>query len=220
MIDFGAAAAIIISTLIGYIFGALPIAAWVSRRRGVDIFSVGTGLPGASNVRRQVGKAPGGLVLVGDMAKGAIAVIAAGRMGVEGLWLLAPCFAIVVGHWRSIFTGFRGGDGLSPLGGAILVMFPPFTGFVAVAVGSLVMLGGQRLPYSSLLGVVVAVAALIGFTMSGAFGESHEPAMAAGIGVIAGLVLVHASLGHYRRNSEDEGGVEEGDEDDAEGATG
>lgn len=215
MIDFNLAAAVIISTLIAYLMGALPIAVWISRRRGVDIFNVGTGLPGASNVRRQVGNVPGGLVLIGDMAKGAIAIVAAQLMGVQELWLLLPCFAIVAGHWRPIFTGFRGGDGLAPLGGAILVMFPPFSGFLAVLIGSLVMLGGQKLPYTSLLGLVVAVAVLLLLTASNA----QQLPLAVGVGVIASSVLLHASVGHRRRNSDDVE-IEQEDADDAEGVRG
>lgn len=213
MIDFNLAAAVIVSTLIAYLMGALPIAVWISRRRGVDIFNVGTGLPGSSNVRRQVGNVPGGQVLIGDMAKGAIAIVAARLMGVQELWLLLPCFAMVVGHWRSIFTGFRGGDGLAPLGGAILVMFPLFNGFFAVLIGSLVMLGGQKLPYTSLLGLVVAVAVLLLLTA-----DTQQLSLAVGVGVIASGVLLHASVGHKRRNSDDE--IEQEDADDAEGVTG
>ncbi len=197
--DFGLMAAIIVSTLIAYLLGALPIAAWISRRRGVDIFKVGTGLPGASNVRRQVGNVPGGQVLIGDMAKGAIAIVAARLMDVPGLWLALPCFALVLGHWRSIFTGFRGGDGLAPLGGAILVMFPPFNGFLAVAIGSLVMLGGQRLPYTSLFGLVVGIGAL--FLIAARY-SPHQIPLAFGVAVIALLVLLHASVGHKRRNAD------------------
>ena len=215
MIDFNLAAAVIISTLIAYLMGALPIAVWISRRRGVDIFNVGTGLPGASNVRRQVGNVPGCLVLIGDMAKGAIAIVAAQLMGVQELWLLLPCFAIVAGHWRPIFTGFRGGDGLAPLGGAILVMFPPFSGFLAVLIGSLVMLGGQKLPYTSLLGLVVAVAVLLLLTASNA----QQLPLAVGVGVIASSVLLHASVGHRRRNADDVE-IEQEDADDAEGVRG
>ena len=215
MIDFNLTAAVIISTLIAYLMGALPIAVWISRRRGVDIFNVGTGLPGASNVRRQVGNVPGGLVLIGDMAKGAIAIVAAQLMGVQELWLLLPCFAIVAGHWRPIFTGFRGGDGLAPLGGAILVMFPPFSGFLAVLIGSLVMLGGQKLPYTSLFGLVVAVAVLLLLTASNA----QQLPLAVGVGVIASSVLLHASVGHRRRNSDDVE-IEQEDADDAEGVRG
>ena len=203
---------IILATLIAYLLGALPIAAWVSSRRGIDIFNVGTGLPGASNVRRSVGNVPGGMVLIGDMAKGLISIVAAKQMQVEGLWLILPCFAMVVGHWKSIFTGFRGGDGLAPLGGAILVMFPPFNGFFAALIGSVVTLGGQKLPYTSLLGLVAGIAALIWLVRTNA---PEDIALAAGVAIIAFMVLLHASIGHRRRNAKEEWS----EFDDGEGAT-
>ena len=213
MIDFDLITGIILSTLIAYLLGSLPIAVWVSRRRNIDIFNVGTGLPGASNVRRSVGNIPGGQVLIGDMAKGAVAILAARQMQVEGLWLVLPCFAMVAGHWRSIFTGFRGGDGLAPLGGAILVMFPPFNGFLAVLIGAMVTLGGQKLPYTSLLGLVAGVAALLWLVRTN---SATDLALAAGVGIIAVLVLVHASVGHRRRNADDQPWPEL---DEGEGAT-
>lgn len=210
MIDFNLLTGIILSTLIAYLLGALPIAVWISRRRNVDIFNVGTGLPGASNVRRSVGNISGGLVLIGDMAKGALAIVAARQMQVEGIWLVLPCFAMVAGHWKSIFTGFRGGDGLAPLGGAVLVMFPPFNGFLAALIGSLVTLGGQRLPYTSLLGLVAGVGALVWLVRTN---SPEELALAAAVGIVAALVLVHASVGHRRRNSgpDEWGELEEGE---------
>ena len=213
MIDFNLLTAIVISTLIAYLFGALPIAAWISRRRGVDIFSVGTGLPGASNVRRNVGNVSGGMVLIGDMAKGLISIVAAQLMQVEGLWLLLPCVAMIVGHWKSIFTGFRGGDGIAPLGGAMIALFL-LNGFVAAVIASIVTLGGQKLPYTSLLGTVVGVAALIWLVRN-----TDELPLALGVGVIAILVLIHASVGHRRRNSSVEWDDIE-DLDDPEGVTG
>ena len=206
MIDYNLLPAIIISTLIAYLLGALPIAAWVSRRRGVDIFNVGTGLPGASNVRRSVGNVPGGVVLLGDMAKGLISIVAARLMGVDGMWLLLPCFFMVLGHWKSIFTGFKGGDGIAPLGGAMIALFPLY-GFIAAVIASVVTLGGQKLPYTSLMGTVAGVAALIWLSIFNPLHfvqDGQAVQIAIGVGVIAALVLVHASIGHRRRNSADE----------------
>lgn len=203
MVDFNLLTGIILSTLVAYLLGALPIAAWVSRRRGVDIFNVGTGLPGASNVRRSVGNVPGVMVLIGDMAKGLLSIVVAKQMQIEGLWLLLPCAAMIVGHWKSVFTGFRGGDGIATLGGAMIALFP-FNGFIAAAIASVVTLGGQKLPYTSLLGTVAGVAVLIWLSRFNPSGVQHELQIALGVGVIGAMVLVHASIGHRRRNASDE----------------
>lgn len=199
MIDFNLLTGVILSTLIAYLLGALPIAVWISRRNKIDIFSVGTGLPGASNVRRSVGNVSGGMVLIGDLAKGAISVLAARQMQVDGIWLILPCFAMVAGHWKSIFTGFRGGDGIATLGGAMIALFP-LNGFIAAVIASVVTLGGQKLPYTSLMGTVAGVAALIWLSRA----NPSDLALATGIAAIAALVLIHASIGHRRRNASEE----------------
>lgn len=187
-----------VTMIVGYILGALPLADQISRKHGVDIFSVGTGLAGASNVRRTVGKVAGLVVLFGDFGKGALAIILAEQLGLEGQWLLLPVFSAVVGHWKSVFSRFRGGDSLAVLGGATVVIFPVF-GIISVAVGLIVALGGQRMPYSSLLSVVFCYATLVSLSLA-----SHENSViAVGVGGVAGLVLAHAILGHRRRRNMD-----------------
>ena len=208
---FVAVPALLLAVVAGYVLGALPLADQVSRLHGVDIFSAGTGLAGASNVRKSVGRVPGLAVLVGDLGKGALAVIIGKLLGVEAPWILLPAVAAVFGHWKSVFTGFRGGDGMATFGGAVLAMFPLF-GVISVAVALLVSLGGQRLPYTSLLGIVFGYATLVGLNMA----FDGDAVLALGVGGIAGLVLAYAILGHRRRRhaSETEGawhGVDEPD---------
>ena len=116
----------------------------ISRRQGVDIFAVGTGLAGASNVLKRVGKVPAFLVLLGDIAKGVLAVFIGRILGVESSWILLPAAAAIFGHWNSIFSRFRGGDGLAALGGVMIALFA-MGGLVVVAIGGIVSLGGRRL---------------------------------------------------------------------------
>ena len=195
-----------LAVVIGYLLGSLPIAVLLSRRAGVDIFEVGTGLPGASNVMRNVGRAPAVLVLLGDMAKGALAVVVAKYLGLEESLLVLPAGAAVLGHWRSIFSRFRGGDGLATLGGTIVALFPIF-GIIAVAVAMVVSLGGQKLPYTSLLGIVFgnATLALLNVAYEGrsvymvGIVDEGNVATALGIGGVSALVLAHALNGHRRR---------------------
>ena len=188
--------ALIYSVVAGYLLGALPLGDRISRLYGVDIFSMGSGLAGASNVLRSVGRVPALLVLVGDIGKGTFAVILAWYLGVEGPLVLLPVGAAVVGHWRSVFSGFRGGDGLATLGGAIIPLFGAI-GVISVSVAMLIALGGQRMPYSSLLSIVFGYATLVALSVA-YYGESL---LALGVGGIAGLVLAHALMGHRRRRS-------------------
>ncbi|MFM9029840.1 MAG: glycerol-3-phosphate acyltransferase, partial [Opitutaceae bacterium] len=63
----------LIAVVAGYLLGALPFGYLVAKAKGVDIFSVGSRNPGATNVRRVLGHGPGNLVLFLDAAKGAAA---------------------------------------------------------------------------------------------------------------------------------------------------
>jgi glycerol-3-phosphate acyltransferase PlsY len=186
--------ALLSSIIAGYVLGALPLADRLSRRHGIDIFSTGTGLAGASNVLRSIGKVPALLVIIGDMAKGALIVPVTSLLGVESPWVLLPVAAVLVGHSWSVFSGFRGGDGLAALGGAILTLFGTL-GLVTVAVAMLVALGGQRMPYTSLLSIVFGYAALVVLSVA----YNGDTTLALGTGGVAGLVLAHALLGHRRR---------------------
>ena len=123
---------LLIATVAAYLIGSLPVAHQVSLRRGVDIFTQGTGQPGAANVLRCVGRVPAAGVLAGDLAKGTVAVLLGQLTGVDGALILLPAAAAIGGHWNSVFTGFRGGDGLATLAGVTVALFPTW-GVVAVA---------------------------------------------------------------------------------------
>lgn len=200
MVDsFTVTPGLLLAIIVGYLIGAVPIADRLSRRNGVDIFAVGTGLAGASNVRRTVGKVPGLVVLVGDLGKGVLAVVAADFLDVVGPWVLLAVAAAVAGHWRSVFTGFKGGDGLATLGGATVALFTGI-GFISVGIGMVVALGGQRMPYSSLLSIVIGYATLVGLSLT----YDQDPALAVGVGGLAAFVLAYAIYGHRKRRHTEE----------------
>tara|TARA_B100000809_G_scaffold264823_1_gene321769 strand:+ start:121 stop:771 length:651 start_codon:yes stop_codon:yes gene_type:complete len=177
-----------------YLLGALPLADQLSRRHGVDIFAVGSGLAGSSNVRRSVGKLPAMTVMIGDMAKGALAVVFASLMGVDGAWFVVPAAAAILGHWYSIFSGFRGGDGVATLAGVGIAQFTGI-GVIAVAIAIIVISGGQKMPYSSLIGLVFGYGVLVMGTI--AYEVPVWPVV--GIAGLTAMVLMRASIGHLHR---------------------
>ncbi len=190
---------LIIAIVAGYLIGALPLAMRISRRQGIDIFAVGTGLAGASNVLKGVGKVPAFLVLVGDIAKGVLAVFVGRILGVEGSWILLPAAAAIFGHWSSIFSRFRGGDGLATLGGVMIALFA-IGGVVSVAIAGIVSLGGRRLPYTSLLSVVFGYSTVAMLSLV----RQEQLALTLGVGGLAAIVLAHAISGHMKRRQGDE----------------
>ena len=56
-----------------YLVGSLDFAVVVARARGLDIYDVGSGNPGTSNVLRTMGKGAAAMTLLGDVLKGVIA---------------------------------------------------------------------------------------------------------------------------------------------------
>ena len=196
---FSAVPMLLAAIVAGYLLGSLPLAEQIGRRRGVDIFSVGTGLAGASNVLRTLGKVPAFLVAIGDIGKGALAVLVGQLLGIEGPWILLPAGAAITGHWKSVFTGFRGGDSNVTLGGVAIALFPSY-GAISVAVATLVSLGARKMPYTSLLNIVIGYATLAAF----GFIYDGEMALTLGFGGLAAMVLAHAISGHMRRRRAEE----------------
>ena len=183
-----------ISLLIGYLLGSIPVASLVSRRRQLDIFSIGTGQSGATNVFRNVGHKSGALVIAGDAAKGGLAVIAASRLGLEGGWLLLPAGAAIAGHWRSIFTGFRGGDGLAPLVGITIALLPMY-GLIAAFMGGTTALGLHRMAHPTLWGGSLSYGFLLGRSLY----NGADTVLTLGIVMLALMVLAHTVIGHRHR---------------------
>lgn len=130
---------ILIPLTLAYLVGSIDFGVIVPRLLGVDIYGVGSGNPGTSNVLRTLGKGPAALVLIGDGAKGAlaaaIATVWAGAidsfMSVETL-AVACAFAAVVGHVAPIWHRFRGGKGVATAIGAAVYLAPLFGLILAV----------------------------------------------------------------------------------------
>ena len=106
-----------------YALGTFPTANLVGRRRGFDPTKQGSGNPGATNVYRVGGKSAGALVLVGDIAKGALP--AGLGWAIDGRGLALACWAAaVVGHIFPLTRRLRGGKGVATAGGGVIVLFP------------------------------------------------------------------------------------------------
>src|SRR5271169_5671079 len=71
--DLGDVLPLSVAAASGYLLGSIPFGYLVARARGVNIFEVGSRSPGATNVRRVLGKGPGGAVLALDALKGGAA---------------------------------------------------------------------------------------------------------------------------------------------------
>jgi glycerol-3-phosphate acyltransferase PlsY len=130
--------ALAIALVIGaYLLGSIPFGLIVGRRRGVDVRQVGSGNIGATNVARSLGKKLGLLVLVLDVAKGALPVLALRWLELDArvhpFLLTAVGLAPMLGHCFPVWLRLHGGKGVATALGVFLALAPAITG-VAVAV--------------------------------------------------------------------------------------
>ncbi len=96
-----------------YFLGSVSVGDLVARAKGVDIRSVGTGNPGAANIRREIGPRYGVLVFLLDIAKGISATLPIYAMGLPTWVRLAAAAALITGHLFPVFWRFRGGTGMA-----------------------------------------------------------------------------------------------------------
>ena len=121
---------IILFLLAAYLLGSLPsgylIGRWVA---DIDVRTVGSQNIGATNVARSLGLKWGFLVLIIDMAKGALPVTLAlslwsGEAQSGSLIVVLVALAAFFGHLASLFLRFRGGKGVATAFGIVLVLMP------------------------------------------------------------------------------------------------
>jgi glycerol-3-phosphate acyltransferase PlsY len=149
--------------LIGaYFIGSLDFAVVVARAHGVDIHSVGSGNPGASNVLRTLGRGPATMVLLGDALKGVISAaigwLAAGA-GVSPAAepiAYAAGFVAVVGHTFPAFHRFRGGKGVATGAGVMFFTVP----LAALALAGVWLVVAKLFKVASVASLTVVVLAL------------------------------------------------------------
>ncbi len=117
---------------LGYLIGSLPFAVIVSKAFGLaDPRSFGSGNPGATNVLRTGNKAAAVLTLLGDAAKGWLAMFIAEKVGAGGTALALPAasmgtavafvgLAAFFGHLFPVFLRFKGGKGVATAIGVLI----------------------------------------------------------------------------------------------------
>jgi len=114
----------LISAVVAYAMGAIPVAYIAGRLYGVNIFEVGSRQAGATNVFREVSRKAGFAVTIIDGTKGLLAILLVRQFGLDGAELLVPAIAAIAGHWNSPFTKFKGGDGVLSMMGTGLGIAP------------------------------------------------------------------------------------------------
>jgi len=144
--------------VLAYLLGSVSFAVLVSRTMGLaDPRSYGSRNPGATNVLRSGNRIAAALTLLGDGAKGWVAVALARtygpRWGLDEGTIALVALAVFVGHLYPVFHRFHGGKGVATAAGVLLALHP------LLGAGALVtwLLIAFFFRYSSLAALVAAV---------------------------------------------------------------
>ena len=144
--------------VLAYLLGSLPFAVIVSRLYGLeDPRQHGSGNPGATNVLRTGKKSAALLTLLGDAAKGWLAVWLASHFGSDLLTVAVSGVAAFLGHLYSVFLRFRGGKGVATALGVLL----GWSGMLALIALAAWLATAALTRYSSLAALVAAMVAPI-----------------------------------------------------------
>ena len=182
--------------LAGYFLGSIPFASVAARYRGVDIFNTGTRTAGTANVFWNIGRGTGMVVLVGDVAKGSAAVLIAGLLGLPWPLALMAGGAAILGHWNSVFSRFRGGDGMAALIGVTITLEPVLTS-LGLLIGTVALLIFWRSPLRAAWALSTCFIVILGLSQY----YQIDRVLAMGVVVMAVLVLSHTMISHRHRAS-------------------
>jgi glycerol-3-phosphate acyltransferase PlsY len=172
--------------VMAYLIGSVSFAVVFSRLFGLaDPRSYGSKNPGATNVLRSGNKSAAVATLLGDSAKGWLAVFLAQEYGPgygfgDGTVALVA-LAVFFGHLFPVFLRFKGGKGVATAAGVLLAA-DVWLGLATLATWLFVAF---TLRYSSLAALIAAVLApLFGFLLWG------SGVMLIAVGIIAMALIV------------------------------
>ncbi len=149
----------VMSLAMGYLIGCISPAAFVSKKKNVDLKSNGTKNLGATNTALVLGKKAGYFVLFLDIFKSffsyKIARLLFPQLRIAGL---IAGIGVLLGHCFPFNMGFQGGKGLASFGGLVLAHdVRAFAVLLALGIG---------LAFLTNHGVFLAVSAAVLFPVS------------------------------------------------------
>ncbi len=158
----------LVFVICAYLLGSVSFAVLMSKAFGLaDPRTYGSGNPGATNVLRSGKKLAAALTLLGDAAKGTVAVLLAQHFapqdGHATVLVADVAMAVFFGHLFPVFLKFKGGKGVATALGVLLAL----SVWLGLAVLGVWVLMAAVFRYSSLSALVAAfVAPVIAWLLS------------------------------------------------------
>ena len=181
---------IALATAFGYLLGSVPFAYLLARRYGIDLRTSGSGNIGATNVLRTAGLPAAAIVVVLDVLKGSIAVLAAQAISTGTVAPVAAGLAAIVGHVYPVWLKFRGGKGVATTAGVFGVLAPTALGIAGIAWVIVVVVTRFVSAGSVVAAIALVVAAAI-------VTDAPGPVVAGAVG--AALIILARHHGNLRR---------------------
>jgi glycerol-3-phosphate acyltransferase PlsY len=166
---------------VGYLLGSMPNGYLAGRwLKGIDLRQCGSGSTGATNVLRNVGKAPALVVFLLDVGKGALAVLLAKSFGLNDWVQVLAGLAALAGHIWPVWLGWKGGKAVATGLGMFLGLAWP----VGLACFGLFMAVISISRIVSLSSVVAAIGLPVLMVLAGANGASISVSVVASVMVL------------------------------------
>ena len=165
----------------GYLLGSMPNGYLAGRwLKWIDLRQCGSGSTGATNVLRNVGKAPALVVFLLDVGKGALAVLLAKSFGLNDWVQVLAGLAALAGHIWPVWLGWKGGKAVATGLGMFLGLAWP----VGLACFGLFMAVISISRIVSLSSVVAAIGLPVLMVLAGANGASISVSVVASVMVL------------------------------------
>ena len=145
----------VLLSLGAFFLGAIPFGFVAGKLRGIDLREEGSKNIGATNTLRVLGVVPGIIVLLLDMVKGLLPVLASRQLlHLSSWWVVGIGLLAVLGHIYSPFVRFRGGKGVATSLGVLFGLSPAIAG-ATVLLFALVVAVTRYVSLGSILGAVL-----------------------------------------------------------------
>ena len=146
--------------IIAYLIGSIPTGYLIVKiKKNEDIRNIGSGSTGATNVKRVLGKKWFFIVMFLDAIKGAVPVLLSTffvtKYSSIGLAPVLSAIAVLLGHSKPLFLGFKGGKSVASGVGTILALCFP-VGIIIAIIWSIITYISKYVSLGSIIALAIS----------------------------------------------------------------